>query len=103
MLNCSYLFHDKISVFQFTLLVLALLLVFIVLFFKTLYSGWLSLLGLLLFIVGGLYNLWIRVSQGCVTDPINLIITYVNWADIAITVGLFLVVIGHIMYRHSGS
>lgn len=56
------------------------------------YQDLLTRAGLVLILVGGIYNLYLRIVYGCVSDNLKFFNLFVfNLADLCITIGIVLV------------
>lgn len=92
---------DRIDLGQYYFLVLALFTVFLIFYFKYLYRGAASVVGLLLIVGGGIFNFYSRLRMGCVLDNLYTGISFVNVADIVITLGLLIIVVAPIIIKQS--
>lgn len=94
--NCSYLFSDFLSARIYVLLLVLGFGVFLYSFYSSSLLGEnikISILGLLLLIVGGTYNLTNLFLNGCVKDPYPFFNLFsFNFADVLINVGFVLLV-----------
>jgi lipoprotein signal peptidase len=102
MYNCTYLLDNFLSPLQYVCLAAALFAIFVLSFFKKIHTGVLSTVGLLLLTLGGGYNLFERGYTGCVFDNIDLMLFYVNLADLTLTLGLILILLDYILSLRGG-
>lgn len=90
--NCSFPFDAFISIKVYVFAVLLSFGLFLYSFYRSglLEERWrLSLLGILLFLSGGSYNLFNRYTHGCLKDPFRFFSTFsFNFADVLVVLGL---------------
>jgi len=98
MYNCTYVLDNILSPQQYALIVAILFCVFLLFFFKKIHTSWLSALGIVMIAFGGGYNLFERMTTGCVLDNIDIIFFRVNGADLSISVGLLLICTSYILH-----
>lgn len=92
--NCSYFLSQIITLDQFLIISVFLILLFSYIYIKKFQKDNFSTLGFVLVIVGSINNLYQRFKEGCVADYFDFFGLFLfNIFDILITTGLIILLI----------
>ena len=91
--NCDFFLSQFLSLDVFILICFVLIGVFLITYFRNSSRSKSSDIGILLIVIGGVFNTLERLKSGCVRDYLNFFsLFYFNVWDFLVTMGVILVI-----------